>query len=132
MGDMKFLIRVVGNAAGLWLADRLIDGVSVAQHSSATDQLLTYGLIAAVLTLFHTILKGPLRFLSFPLYILTFGLFALVINAALLGLTAKVTSGRFDLAISGFWPAVGAALIIAVISAVVQGIIRPATSVARR
>ncbi|MDO4792313.1 MAG: phage holin family protein [Buchananella hordeovulneris] len=129
---MKFLIRVIGNAAGLWLAAQLISGVTVAEHSSATDQVVTYAVIAAVLTLFHSLLKGPLKFLSFPLYILTFGLFALVINAALLGLTAKVTSGRFDLAISGFWPAVGAALIIAVISAVVQGVLRPAIPNRRR
>lgn len=67
---------------------------------------LLFGLVNALI--------GPvLHFLSLPLTLVTFGLFALVVNAALLGITAGLTDA---LDVGGFFATVGAALVISVVS----------------
>lgn len=63
---------------------------------------------------------GPLaRLLSLPLLVLTFGLFALVVNAALLAVTAWLSD---DLAVDGFFTAVVAAAIISLVSALLASV----------
>ena len=63
-----------------------------------------------------TVILGPiLRLISAPVTLITLGLFAVVVNAALLGIAAAFTS---RLSIDGFWTAVAGALIITVVSAV--------------
>ncbi|MDZ5623056.1 phage holin family protein [Nocardioides bizhenqiangii] len=69
---------------------------------------LLFGLVNAVI--------GPvLRFISIPLNVITFGLFALVVNAALLGITAGLTD---YLDVGGFFSAVLAAIVISAVTAV--------------
>ena len=67
------------------------------------------------------LIVGPLlTLISLPLIILTLGLFALILNTALLGITAWISD---DLNIDGFWPAFFGALLIAVIAAILQALI---------
>ena len=69
---------------------------------------LLFGLVNALI--------GPiLRLISLPLTLVTFGLFALVVNAALLGITAWLTD---SLDVGGFFPTILAAIVISVITAV--------------
>lgn len=69
---------------------------------------LLFGLVNAVI--------GPLlRLISLPLNVITFGLFALVVNAALLGITAGLTD---TLDVGGFFPTVIAAIVISIVTAV--------------
>lgn len=71
---------------------------------------LLFGLVNAII--------GPLlRLISLPLTLITFGLFALVVNAALLGITAGLTD---SLDVGGFFPTVLAAVVISVITAVLS------------
>ena len=70
--------------------------------------------IAALFGLVNGLIGPVLRLLSIPLLLVTFGLFALVINAALLGITAWLTD---SLEVGGFLSTVGAALVISVVSA---------------
>ena len=72
--------------------------------------------IAAVFGLVNAIIGPLLRLLSLPLMLITFGLFALVINAALLGFTAGLLDA---LDVGGFFSTVLAAFLISVISAAV-------------
>ena len=72
--------------------------------------------IAAVFGLVNAIIGPLLRLLSLPLMLITFGLFALVINAALLGITAGLLDA---LDVGGFFSTVLAAFLISVISAAV-------------
>jgi len=61
-------------------------------------------------------LIGPLlRLISLPLNMITFGLFALVVNAALLGITAGLTD---SLDVGGFFSTVLAAIVISIVTAV--------------
>jgi putative membrane protein len=70
--------------------------------------------VAALFGLVNAIIGPILRLLSLPLLLITFGLFALVINAALLGITAGLSD---VLDVGGFFSVVVAAILISVISA---------------
>jgi len=72
--------------------------------------------IAAVFGLVNAIIGPLLRLLSLPLMLITFGLFALVVNAALLGIAAGLMDA---LDVGGFFSTVLAAFLISVISAAV-------------
>jgi putative membrane protein len=76
-----------------------------------------YVWVAALFGLVNAILGPILRFIALPFTILTLGLFALIVNAALLGITAALSS---HLAIKGFWTAVLAGLLITVFSALLN------------
>jgi putative membrane protein len=78
---------------------------------------LLFGLVNAFL--------GPiLHLLALPFTIITFGLFALVVNAGLLAITAGISS---HLGVGGFWSAVLGALVISVVSTILQFLTAPAT-----
>jgi putative membrane protein len=101
-----FLIRMLISAAGLWLADYLIDGIWIRGTETLFWAALLLGIVNAVVR--------PLALvLTFPLTILTLGLFIWVVNAAMLGLVAAMLSG---VEITGFFPALAGAAIISVTS----------------
>lgn len=120
---LRLLTRWAALAVAIWVATAVVPGVVV--HGGAT----TYLWVALLLGLVNIVLGPVLKLLALPLTILTLGLFALVVNAALLAITAALTS-RLD--ISGFWPAVGAALIISLVSALVHRAVRSLTDERRR
>lgn len=102
------LLRLVVNAAALVAADFLIDGV----HLNGGP--LTALWVALLLGVVNTFVRPVLLLLSLPAVLLTLGLFAWVVNAAALGLTAAFTGG---LDIDGFWSALGGSLVIAGVNA---------------
>jgi len=77
---------------------------------------------AVVLALVNTYLRPLLLALTLPVNILTLGLFTLVINAGLLKLVSRLIAG-FHL--EGFWTAVGAALVVSVISLLLNWFLNP-------
>lgn len=101
-----FLLRAAISALGLWIAAEIFEGV----WFDSPSQLV----VAAVLLGIVNALVRPLALLvTLPLTILTLGLFLLVLNAAMLGLVALLVPGFH---IAGFWTAVGAALIVSLVS----------------
>jgi putative membrane protein len=112
---VRLLLRWAALAVAIWVATLIVPGVVV--HGGAA----TYLWVALLLGLINAFLGPILKLLALPLTLLTLGLFALVVNAALLGITAAISS-RFD--ISGFWPAVAAALIISLVNALVHRVVR--------
>ncbi len=103
----QFLIRIAVNAVALWVAGGLIAGIDL---SSNFVGVLFVALIFGVV---NALIKPAALFLSLPAIIVTLGLFALVVNAGMLGLTAAVTD---SLDIDGFWSAVFGAIVISVVS----------------
>jgi putative membrane protein len=99
-----FLFRAVIAALGLWLASYLMDGIRI----DTPTTLLLAGLLLGVV---NAIVRPVAVVLTFPITIVTIGLFLLVINAAMLGLVAWLLPG-FKL--DGFWTAVLASLIVSV------------------
>lgn len=86
--------------------------------------------IAVLFSLVNLIIGPLFRILSLPLIVLTFGLFLLVVNAGLLGLTALLTN---DLSIDNFWSALLGGLVISICSWVMDLVIplRPRRRAAR-
>ena len=101
-----FLLRGVMAALGLWAATAILDGITI-------DSALTLILAGLLLGLVNAIVRPFALLLSLPALLFTLGLFLLVINAAMLGLVALMLPG---FKIAGFWTAVGAALIVSVVS----------------
>ena len=123
---MDLIARTVGNAAGLWLAASLLSGIWITGGSSTLDTVVIYLLIGLVLTLVNSIVKPVAKVIAFPLYVLTFGLFSLVVNGAMLMLTSTISQASgHGLVVSSFGAAVIGSLIVSVISAVVVGVIGP-------
>ena len=77
---LRFFVRILGNSAGLYIAYRFVPGFD---FNGGLKEFLIAGVILGVLNL---VLKPILKFISFPVIILTFGLFSLVINALILWL----------------------------------------------
>ena len=101
-----FLVRGLMTALGLWIASALLGGV----HSTGFLSILGAGLLLGVV---NAIVRPVIVFLTLPITIFTLGLFLLVVNAAMLGLVALMLPG---FRITGFWTAVGASLIVSVVS----------------
>lgn len=103
---MGFWARTFITAFALWAATQLVPGVHVSGLFGLLLAALVFGLVNAVV-------RPPAWLLTLPLTVVTFGLFLLVLNAAMLGLTALVLPGfRID----GFWPAILGALVVSVVS----------------
>ena len=106
---IRFLLRLLVLAAAIGLAAWIVPDINV------SGGFFTYLWIALLFAIVNAILGPILHLISLPLTILTLGLFALVVNAALLGITAWLSS---HLSIDGFWAAFFGALLIAIFSAV--------------
>lgn len=115
---MYLIFRLLINAAALWAASKLVSGIEL--QGTFWEILL----VALVFGVINTFLKPILKLLSFPVMIITLGLFALVINAGLLMLTAWLTDW---LTVDNFWSAILGSIVISIISAVLGVIARDIT-----
>ncbi|MDM7830008.1 phage holin family protein [Cellulomonas edaphi] len=114
---MAFAIRILINGVAIWLATVLLSGLDVVGYDSDWEHVAIILLIALVFGIVNAVVKPIVAFLSIPLYILTLGLFTLVVNALMLMLTAWVTEFTdWGLRIDDFWTAVLGALIISLVS----------------
>lgn len=132
---MDLFARTIGNAAGLWLAVRLLSGMSVPGASTTLAMITNLLVVGLILALVNSIIKPIARIIAFPLYLITFGLFSLVVNGAMLLLTSAVTDAltgigeelglTLGLHVATFGTAVAGSLLVSLISAVVVGLIGP-------
>src|SRR3954465_2690239 len=90
------------NAGALWIADALMDGVTI-------NGWWAYIIGAAVLGIANAILKPILAILTLPLIVVTLGLFYLLINIAMVALAEWIAP---DFSIDGFWSYVGTVVIV--------------------
>ena len=108
----KFAVRVVVLAAIIYAVTRLVDGIEVIGNPEGFfGETGTYLWVALLFAVVNSIIGPVLRLLSLPFVLLTLGLFLLVVNAALLGITAAI-SDRFT--VDGFWTAIVGGFLIAV------------------
>ena len=103
---MGFILRVLINAGALMLAARVVPGIYLAGWKPALLAGLVLGLV-------NGIIRPVLVVLTFPLTLLTLGLFLLVLNGFCLAMTAWFVPG---LDVHGLLPAVLGALIVTVVS----------------
>jgi putative membrane protein len=111
--NTSFLIRTLVNAAALWVAVRLVPGVTY------TGGWLPFLGVAVVFGVVNTVLGRVMKLLTLPLIIVTLGIFLLVLNALLLWLTSVVALALgIGFHVAGFWAAFWGALVVSVASAV--------------
>jgi putative membrane protein len=111
---LKFALRVVVLAVIFSVVTQIVDGITVLGNADAPLGVSgTYLWIALIFAVVNSIVGPVIRLLSFPFVLLTLGLFLLVINAALLGITAAL-SDRLE--VDGFWSAVAGGFLIALFS----------------
>ena len=113
------VIQLVVLAVAIALTVHLLPGV----HFSGG--VFTYIWVALILAVVNGVIGPILHLVSLPLTLITFGLFALVVNAGLLAITAGLSS---HLAIDGFWSALFAALLISIFSGILAFVVRKLTT----
>jgi putative membrane protein len=107
---LSLAIRLGINAAALWLASSWVRGFEI----DGWPSLLA---MAAIFAAVNALITPVAQLLGCPLTCLTLGIFALVINAAMLALAVWIANlFDLDVEIDGFWAAVLAALLISVVS----------------
>jgi putative membrane protein len=125
---MRFLTWLVTTAIALAVATWLVDGIRftgpIHGQAELKHKLVPLLLVALILGVVTSFVKPVLMILSIPFIIVTLGLFLLVINAGLLMLTGWLAE-QLDIGfrVTGFWPAVGGAIVITVVTWIVDGLI---------
>lgn len=125
----RLLVRLAINSIALWLTTLIVPGVAVTAFPPGDTfaVVLTYILVALIFGVVNGIIGNFIRIVAFPLYILTFGLIALVVNGLLLLLVSWI-SGLigFGLHVDSFlWAGVLGALVLALLSWLIGIILRP-------
>ncbi len=103
---LRFILQAVVTALGLWLAAYVVPGVAFLSTGSLIAAAVLLGLVNAFV-------RPILVFVTFPLTVVTLGLFLLVVNAATIGIVAALLGG---FVVDGLWAGIGAAIVTGVIS----------------
>ncbi|SFU06542.1 putative membrane protein [Geodermatophilus amargosae] len=110
---IRFALKVVVMALAFYGLTRLLPGIDIeGNENGALGVSGTFLWVALVFAVVNAIVGPVLRFLSFPAILLSLGLFLLIVNAALLGLTAALSD---RLSVDGFGTAVLGGLVLAVV-----------------
>ena len=112
---MRLLLHWILSAAALWIVAHFVPGIYVSGPKAALIAALVIGLINATLGLL-------LKILTFPLTILTLGLFWFVINALMLELAAALVNGFY---VRNFVAALIGAVMLSLVSSVLQWLVMP-------
>lgn len=115
---MRLLLRLIINVVAIWVATFLLPSAISIQGG-----WMGWLVVAVIFGLVNALIRPIVKFLSLPITCVTLGLFTLVINAAMLGLTAFLAGGFLSIE-GGFfgqaWNALIAALVISVVSTVLS------------
>ncbi len=114
----NILVRWLATAAAIWLAYRLIPGITPVDSS-----LVTLFMTALIFGLVNALIRPVAVTLTCPLLVLTLGLGTLLINAGMFALTGWIGQ-QFGVGftVDGFWPAFWGALLVSVVSGILSGL----------
>jgi putative membrane protein len=115
---MSILLRLAINAAALWATARFVDGIT---YSGSWPGLLGLALVFGIV---NTFVRPVLKLFSFPITIITLGLFTFVINAFMLMLTAWIAAQLgIAFTVAGFVPALIGAVCVSLLSMVLNAVL---------
>jgi putative membrane protein len=122
-GFVAFIVRVAVIAVALWVTTVIVPGIDNSAGTTSARVGTLVG-VALIFGLVNATLKPLIKFVGGCLYILTLGLFGLVVNA-LLFLLVGWLSARLGLpfTVSGFWAAFWGAIVVAVVGALLHFVI---------
>lgn len=127
-----WIVRLAVNAVALYAAIYIVPGL---QGSVVNENWVTYVILGLIFGLVNTFIRPIVKVLSCPFYIITLGLFSLVVNTALFWLTIRI-GDAFEVTnvVGDFWAYFLGAIVVSVVSIVLYAVIpdnRPRSSVKR-
>jgi putative membrane protein len=116
---MHFTIRLLISAAALWVATRFVPGVTY------TGGWLPFVGVALVFGVVNAFVRPVAQVLTFPIVIVTLGLFLLVINGLMLWLTSTLSDALgLGFHVEGFWAAFWGALVVSIVSGMLSVLVK--------
>lgn len=116
---MHILLRLLINAAALWVATQTVTGIS---YTGDWRLLLAVSLVFGVL---NVVVRPVLKFLTFPFFIVTLGLFTFILNAFMLWLTGAASMALgLGFQVEGFRAALLGGLVVTVVSFVLSLLVK--------
>ncbi len=115
----SFLLRAALTGFALWVVTLVVPGITFIGGSSTLQNVGIIFVVALIFGLVNAIIKPVVQLISIPLYILTLGLFHVVINALMLWITSWITehTTHWGLFIDDFWwTAIWAAIVLSIVS----------------
>lgn len=110
---MRFILSFVGSAIALFLTAEIVNGVTIIDLRALIIATIIVGLV-------NTFIRPILRLISLPITLVTFGLFAIVVNAITFSLAAWITPG-FE--INGIIPALLGAIVLSITSTIIDFVV---------
>ena len=110
----SFLLRAAVTGLALWVVTLVVPGITFVGGDTTLQRVGIVLVVAVIFGLVNAFIKPIVQLLSIPLYILTLGLFHVVINALMLWITAWITehTTHWGLQINHFWWTAGWAAIV--------------------
>ncbi|WP_125100419.1 phage holin family protein [Leucobacter chromiireducens] len=127
---MRAIIRILVSAFALWLTTLIVGGSGdhgvwiKPLEGGEYGHLITLLLVALVFGLVNGTLGRVVRFVSIPLYIITFGLFGLIVNGIMIAVVAWLSGlAGFGLEVESFWWGVLGALVLSLLSGIMNSLL---------
>jgi putative membrane protein len=112
---MRLLAHWILSALAVWIVAQVVPGIAVRGPAAALIAAVVIGFINATLGLF-------LKIITFPLTIVTFGLFWFVVNAAMLELASAIVPGFY---VRNFWAAFWGAIALSIVNMLLRWLVHP-------
>ena len=122
---MNFINKILISTLAVIITAYFLSGVTLGNNqffqsdSIELNKFVTALLVAIVLAFLNTIIKPIITILSFPITIITFGLFLLVINTVIVLLASKLVEG---FVINGFWTAFWFSVLLSIVNSIIEWI----------
>jgi putative membrane protein len=117
--DMDRVLQILVNAGALYVAVLIVPGLDLDQ--SGDDWWWKFLLVAVAFSLVNSYIRPVLRILTFPISMVTLGLFLLVINALMLMLTGAISEElSLGLTVADFWAALLGSIVISIVGAILS------------
>jgi putative membrane protein len=116
---VAFLLRAAMTGLALWIVTLVVAGVDFVGGDTTLQRVGIILVVAVIFGLVNAIIKPIVAIISIPLYILTLGLFHIVVNALMLWITSRITQNttHWGLYIDDFWwTAIWAAIVLSIVS----------------
>ncbi len=123
----SFLLRAALTGFALWVVTQLFHGVSFTGGYTTPQRVGIIFVVAGIFGLVNAFVKPIVQFFSIPLYVVTLGLFHIVVNALMLYITASITehTTHWGLVIERFWwDAIWAAILLSIVSWILSLVVR--------
>jgi putative membrane protein len=119
---LALVLKIVVNAIALWVCTLVIPGIVVGGDTST--KVITLLVVALIFGVVNAVLKPIIHTLGCAFYLLTLGLFALVVNALLFLLVGWLAGkAGFPFEVAGFVPALLGAIVVAIVAFVLHLVI---------